>query len=167
LAASIGRDLGVHGLAYLGVLLLFVGVFGLVAFAFADVAPAMRPVAELAAAAVPFAAAALLHRSGADVVARALETVGGLLIPVMLLTSMVDGYPLPPDPTGTDLVVASTAGVLVVAALYCWRVARRPASGLRFAVAPTLWFAAGTATLGLGRAVPTGEGVAVPTAAQA
>src|SRR5690606_581367 len=46
--SAVGSALAVHGLAYLGVLLFFVGLFGLVAFAFNDVSQALRPVAELA-----------------------------------------------------------------------------------------------------------------------
>ena len=66
-----------HGLAYLGVLLLFVGSFGLVAFAFGSVDPSMRPVAEAAIVVSPFAAAILLQRRGARVAGVALEVAGG------------------------------------------------------------------------------------------
>ncbi|MCL3861326.1 hypothetical protein [Actinotalea sp. K2] len=162
----VGTDLTVHGLAYLGVLLLFVGLFGLVAFAFADVAPAMRPVAELAAASVPFLAARLLLGHGAAVVGRALEVVGGLLLPVMVITSVLDGYPFPPDLQGSSLVVAVTTVCLVGALAYAWWSERHPASGLRYLVAPLLWFAAAGATLGVGRPVPVGEQVAVLSSAQ-
>ena len=46
--AAVSADLALHGLAYLGVLLVFVGLFGLVVFAFGGVAPRLRPVAEAA-----------------------------------------------------------------------------------------------------------------------
>ncbi|QTE30540.1 hypothetical protein [Pengzhenrongella sicca] len=161
-----GSDLALHGLAYLGVLLLFIGVFGLVAFAFADVTPGLRPVAELACASVPFAAARLLRARGATVAAQALEIAGGLLLPVLLITSMVDGSGLPPDLAGGALVVALTLGCAALSvALAAWA-HRHPASGVRFAVAPAVWFAVAAATLGAGRAVPQGRDVAVPTAWQ-
>ena len=44
---AISADLAVHGLAYLGVLLIFTGVFGFVVFAFGSVETALRPLAEL------------------------------------------------------------------------------------------------------------------------
>lgn len=163
---AVGSDLGVHGLAYLGVLLLFVGVFGLVAFAFGEVTPSLRPVAELAAAVVPFLGARLLLGHGAAVVGRALEVVGGLFLPLMLITSQVDGYGFPPNPTGTGLVVG-LAGVCVASALgfAAWS-RRHPASGVRFAVAPSLWLAAAMATIGVGREIPSGQDVAVPSSQQ-
>lgn len=159
-------DLTVHGLTYLGVLLLFVGVFGLVAFAFGDVSPHLRPVAELAVALVPFAAAGLLARSGARFVARAMVAVGGLILPVMVVTSTVDGYGVPPDLHGYALPIGAGLACAVVAALYVVWVARRPSSALRAMWAPVLWFAAGMAAVGLARPVPRGEDVAVPGAAQ-
>lgn len=159
-------DLTVHGLTYLGVLLLFVGVFGLVAFAFGDVEPWLRPVAELAVAVVPFAAAGLLARSGARFVARAMVAVGGLILPVMVLTSFADGYPIPPDLHGTALPIGAAASCTVIAAGYAVWVRRRPASALRVMWAPVLWLAAGMAAVGVARPMPRGEDVAVPSAAQ-
>jgi hypothetical protein len=164
--ASVGSDLGVHGLAYLGVLLLFVGAFGLVAFAFGDVTPSVRPVAELTVALVPFATARLLLRNGAAVVGRSLEVVGGLLVPIMLIASMVDGYPTPPDPHGSALVVALTVACLgwaVVCALWS---RRYPESGLRFGVAPATWLAAAMGTIGVARPMPTGQDVALTSSHQ-
>ena len=165
-ARTVAASLSTHGLAYLGVLLLFVGVFGLVAFAFGDVTPALRPVAELASAAVPFLAAWWLMRHGAEVVGRALAVMGALLLPVLVITSMVDGFHIPPDPQGTGLVIALTLGCLACAAGYAWWGRRRPGTGARFAVVPTLVLAAAMATIGVGRPLPTGQDVAVPTVAQ-
>lgn len=159
-------DLTVHGLAYLGVLLLFVGVFGLVAFAFSDVTPAMRPVAELAVAVVPFVAAWVLARSGARFVARALVAVGGLLLPVMVVTSVVDGYGFPPDLHDAALPAVTAPVVVALALGYVAWTARRPTSGLGVMVAPVLWFAAAMGAVGLARPVPRGEEVAVPGGAQ-
>src|SRR5690606_1491680 len=159
-------DLTVHGLTYLGVLLLFVGVFGLVAFAFGDVAPGLRPVAGLAVAAVPFAAAWLLARSGARFVARAMVAVGALILPVMLVTSTVDGAAPPPDLHGAALPLGAGLACAAVAGAYVVRVRTNPGSVLGVMVAPVLWLAAGMAAVGLGRPVPHGEDVAVPGSAQ-
>ncbi len=164
--ARIGSDVAVHGLAYLGVLLLFVGVFGLVAFAFGSVAPSMRPVAELASAAVTFAAARMLLRHGATVVARAMEGVAGLILPLMIVTSTVDDFPVPPDLHGAAMPVVLAATCLALAAGYVAWVARHRASGLRFVVAPTMWLGVAMGAIGLGRPIPTGQDVAVPGSGQ-
>ena len=163
---SVASDLAVHGLAYLGVLLFFVGAFGLVAFAFGDVQRELRPVAEVVIATVPFAAAALLLRRGAVVVGRALEVVGGLLVPVMLTTSFLDGVAAPPDLTGTALAVTLTLACAAIAAAYAAWAHRHPDSGLRYVVAPMVWFTVAMACLGLGRPIPQGEAVAIPGSAQ-
>ena len=161
---SIGSDLAVHGLAYLGVLLLFVGAFGLVAFAFGGVEPAWRPVAELAIAAVPFATAALLLRRGATIVGRSLELAGGLLLPVMVMTVFLDD--VPPDLDGAAMVVGMTAALLVIAGAYAAWSRRHADSALRFVAAPLVWLAAGLAAMGVGREMPAGAAVASLTAAQ-
>ena len=163
---SVASDLAVHGLAYLGVLLFFVGAFGLVAFAFGDVQRELRPVAEVVIAAVPFATAALLLRRGAVVVGRALEVVGGLLVPVMLTTSLLDGVQAPPDLTGTALAVTLTLSCAAIAAAYAVWAHRHPDSGLRYVVAPMVWFTVAMACLGLGRPIPEGKAVAIPGSAQ-
>ncbi len=134
--AAVGSDLALHGLAYLGVLLLFVGCFGLVAFAFGEVAPTLRPLAELAIAGTPFAAASLLLHRGAVVAGRALELAGGLLLPIMAITSFLDGVDVPRDLTGTALVVTSTAVVGSISAGYAVWSMRHPRSALRYLVAP-------------------------------
>ena len=163
---SVGSDLATHGLAYLGVLLLFVGVFGLVAFAFGDVAQNMRPVAEIGIAVAPFAAAWMLLRRNADIAGRALETAGGLLLPVMVVTSFLDGVPVPPDATGPALVVALTVATALVAVAYWLWSRRHPTSSLRFLVAPVAWLSAGLAAMGVAREIPSGSGVAHVSAAQ-
>ena len=163
---SVASDLAVHGLAYLGVLLFFVGAFGLVAFAFGDVQRELRPFAEVVIAAVPFAGAALLLRRGAVVVGRALEVVGGLLVPVMLTTSFLDGVAAPPDLTGTPLAVTLTMSCAGIAAAYAAWAHRHPDSALRYVVAPMVWFTVAMACLGLGRPIPQGEAVAIPGSAQ-
>ncbi|MCG2802195.1 MAG: hypothetical protein L6311_08880 [Cellulomonas sp.] len=163
----LGSELTVHGLAYLGVLLLFAGLFGLVAFAFGDVAPSLRPVAELGSVLVPFLAAWVLRRQGAVVVGRAMEGLGGVIAPLMVVTSLVDGFGFPPDArtTGVAPLVLAAACVLVGAAQLLW-VRRHPDSGVAYAIAPTGWLAAAMATIAIGRSMPTGQTVATPTAAQ-
>ncbi|MDT0167156.1 hypothetical protein Q9R32_16510, partial [Actinotalea sp. AC32] len=164
LRTRLDADLTVHGLAYLGVLLLFVGVFGLVAFAFGDVSPALRPVAELAVALVPFVAARVLARSGARFVSRTMVGVGGLLLALMVVTSTVDGYGLPPDLHGAALPIGAAVACAVLAGAYL--VAGRRGSALGAVVAPVVWLAAAMAAVGFARPVPRGEDVAVPGAAQ-
>lgn len=166
LVGAIGSDLALHGLSYLGVLLLFVGCFGLVAFAFGDVAEGARPVAEVAIAMSPFVAAAVLLRRGARVAGRSLELVGGLLLPVMMMTSLLDGVPFPPDLVGVPLVVALTVIPAACAGGYWLWMRRHPSSALRFLVAPMLWLAAGMVAMGVGREIPSGSGVTAVTAAQ-
>lgn len=164
LRARLDADLTVHGLAYLGVLLLFVGVFGLVAFAFGDVSPGMRPVAELAVAVVPFVAARVLARSGAGFVARTMVGLGGLLVGLMVVTSTVDGYGFPPDLHGPALPIGAGLACAALAAGYVG--AGRRGSALGAVAAPVLWLAAAMGAAGLGRPVPAGEDVAVAGAAQ-
>lgn len=160
----LGSEMAVHGLTYLGVLLLFVGLFGLVAFAFGDVAPAVRPVAEVVSVLVPFVAARVLLRQGAVVVGRAMEGLGALLLPLMLVTSLVDGFGA--DATGPAAPVVLTGACLLAAAAQLAWTRRQPASGVRYAVAPTLWLAAGMATIAVGRPMPHGQDVAAPTGVQ-
>jgi hypothetical protein len=164
---AVGSDLAVHGLAYVGVLLFFIGAFGLVVFAFGDVAPSLRPLAEVVIALVPFGAAALLMYRGAAVVGRALEVAGGLVLPVMVVTSFLDGVGTPPDLEGTGLVLALTSLLALVALGYALWAARHPDSALRYLVAPVAWLAVAMASLGLGpRDVPSGKGVATPSSWQ-
>jgi len=136
-----------------------VGVFGLVVFAFGDVTPGLRPLAELVIALAPFVAGAMLLR-------RQAVTVGRALLPIMILTSFVDGAAFPPDVHGILLVVVLTVLTALIAASYTWWSNRRERSALRYLVAPIAWLAVATATLGLGRAVPMGKDVAIPSAAQ-
>jgi len=163
---AVGSDLAVHGLAYLGALLFFVGVFGLVVFAFGDIASGLRPLAELVIALAPFAAGAMLLRRQAFIVGRTLEVMGGLLLPIIVVTTFLDGVAFPPDLGGLPLVLALSGLTALIAASYAWWARRHASSALRFLVAPTVWLAVAMATLGLGRAVPVGKDVATPAAAQ-
>ncbi len=163
---SVRSDLAVHGLAYLGVLLLFAGLFGLVAFSFSSVQVGLRPVAELAVPAAVFASAWLLARRGLATPARALELLGGLLIPVAVIASLVDGAPIPPDPAGISLVVALTAVSVGVSLAYAgwWRWHR--STPLRHLAGPVLWLAVAMAALGFRDPIPAGEAIVTPKPAQ-
>lgn len=163
---GIGSDLAVHGLAYVGVLLFFVGAVGLVVFAFGDVAPNLRPAAEIVIASAPFLAAALLLQRGAFMVGRALEVAGGLVLPVMVITAFLDGFVFPPDLDGPATVMTLTACCAAIGLGYALWSRWHPASGLRFLVAPMAWLTTAMATLGLDRAIPVGKAVATPGGAQ-
>jgi hypothetical protein len=164
--SAVGSDLAVNGLAYLGVLLLFVGAFGLFVFAFGDVAPRLRPVAELVIALAPFSAAALLLHRGAMIAGRALEVGGGLLLPVVLVTTFLDGFGVPPDLAGVPLAATLATGAALITGAYALWSYRHPASALRYLVAPLAWFTVAMVTLGLGRDIPVGKDVATPGSAQ-
>jgi len=159
---TVRSDLAVHGLAYLGVLLLFAGLFGLTAFSFSSVRVGLRPVAEGLAPAAMLVSAWLLHRRGIVVPARSLEFLGGLLVLVAVLAAFVDGAAFPPDLTGVPLAAALSAAPVLVAAGYAAWGWRHPASPLPHLVGPALWLAAGMAALGWYRPVPAGREIAVP-----
>ncbi len=148
---TIASDLAVHGLAYLGVLLLFAGLFGFIVFSFGTLGGAERLAVEGAVPLLLLSSAWFLRRRAAPVVATTLGLLGGLLLPVVAFASFVDGQPFPPDLRG-DALAATLAGVAVLLAaayaLYCWRV---PDASLRYLVAPLLWTAAWAAALPLAR----------------
>ena len=151
---AVQADLAVNGLAYLGVLLLFAGLFGVVAFSFSSVRVGFRPVAEVVAPAAVLGSAWLLSRRKLVVPARALTILGGLLLLVTALAAFVDDAPVPPDLAGIPLVVALSAGPAVLAAAYALWARHRPASPLRQLVAPALWLAVAMAALGWHRPDP-------------
>ncbi len=165
---ALSADLAVNGLAYLGVLLVFVGVFGFVAFAFGDVSEAWRPVAEAVLPAVCFAAAWMLRRRHTMVVANALELLGGALVPIVVIASFNDGaaVPVPPDPQGGALVAAIVTSLLGVALVYIGVVRWRATSPLRFLIAPVMWLAVAAIGLFFAPVVPSGPAIARPIPAQ-
>jgi hypothetical protein len=137
----IASDLAVHGLTYLGVLLLFAGAFGFVLFSFGSVQRSLRPVAEVAAPAVLLASARFLRRRGAPFVATALGLLGGVLLPLFLFASFVDEVALPPDLTGGALISALAGVSIACAGGYAWYAMRVPDASVRYLVAPSLWLA--------------------------
>jgi hypothetical protein len=163
---AVSADLAVHWFADLGALLLFVGIFGFVAFAFADVKVGLRPVAETAIPVALFVLGAVLRRRGTPAVGQVLVLLGGALLPVVVIAASSDGASPPPDLTGTTLALVLVVELLFVAAAYAAVAGLVPSSPLRFLVAPVGWLAVAAAGLPLGRSVPTGSNLAGPTAAQ-
>jgi hypothetical protein len=144
---ALRSDVALHGLAYLGVLLMFAGTAGLVIFAFAEVRPALRPAAEAAIPLSLFGAAWFVRRRGIRVASRGFELLGATLLPLVVFASFVDDAPVPPDLEGVPLLGALVLSSLGLAGMYRWLAGRRPASIFPFMVAPMLWVAAGMAAL--------------------
>jgi hypothetical protein len=158
---TVRSDLTVNGLAYLGVLLLFAGLFGVVAFSFSSVQVGLRPVAEVVVPAAVFGSAWFLRRRGLVVPARALTLLGGLLVPIAGFSAFADQAPVPPDLSGVPLVVALTSESVAVAVAYALWSRRQPSSPLRYLVAPALWLAVAAAALGFHRPIPFGQDIVV------
>jgi len=161
-ARALSAELAVHGLADVGALLVFVGLFGFVAFAFGEVRAGLRPLAEVALPVVVLGTGAFLRRRGTRTVGNVLVVLGGALLPVVLVASFSDGAAPPPDLDGAALVGALVASMLAVAGVEALLVRRSPDSPVRYLVAPTCWLAVAAAGLGLGRAVPSGSDLATP-----
>jgi len=163
---AVRSDLALHGLAYLGVLLLFAGVTGLIVFSFGDVAPWVRTVAEFLLPAALAVSAHYLRRRGAGVVSVALAVLGGAITPIVVAASLTDGAPFPPDLSGTALAAGQGIAVTACAVAMALMVRRTPESGLRFTAGPALWLAAGLAAAAAREEVPTGYDSARPASVQ-
>ena len=163
---AVRSDLALHGLAYLGVLLLFAGVTGLIAFSFGDVDPWVRATAELLVPSALFVSAWYLHRRNAVVVSAALTLLGGAILPIVVTASMTDGAPVPPDLSGRALPIVQGLAVALVAAGMVLVVRRSPSSPLRFLAGPVLWMAAGLAAGAARNPVPAGYETARPDSLQ-
>jgi hypothetical protein len=137
----VASDVAVHGLAYLGVLLLFAGTFGFTLFSFNTVRVGLRPVAEIGMPGMLLTSAWFLRRKGAPVVATGVGLIGGLLLPVMLFASFVDGVAFPPELEGAALALALASVAVVLAVAYALYTVHEPAASLRYLVAPMAWFA--------------------------
>ena len=137
--ALLASELALHGLAYLGVLLTFIGAFGFVVFAYGELDRSLRPVAEAVVPLVCFVTAWFLRRQQAPHVAAGLEFLGGLLLPLVAYASLVDDAALPPDLVGAPLVAALALVSLALCGGYAAWSAKHPASPLRFLVAPMAW----------------------------
>ena len=150
---AIASDIALHGFAYLGVLLTVIGVLGFLLFAFVDVADQAQPFVELFIASIFFGWAWGLRRQGALRVGKAMELVGGIVVPLVLFAGLVDNAPFPPDFEGGALVAALTLSALLVGVAYALISSKYPESMLRYLVAPLLWLAG----LSLGFAFKTDE----------
>lgn len=157
---EVSSEMAVHGLAYLGVLLTFVGVLGFLLFAFQDVPNQQQPVVELFIAVVFFGWSWVLRRQQAGNVANAMELLGGMILPLIVFAGLVDDAPFPPDFTGGPLVAMLTLSSLILAYLYAIAARRRPATTLRFLVLPLVWL--GTMAFGFAfKADEALEGLAI------
>ena len=150
---AIASDLAVHGLAYLGVLLVFAGALGFFLFSFGSLSHAVRPYAELAIPTVLFGSAWFLRRRGAPVVATAMGLVAGVLLPVVLFASFVDGVGFPPEMQGNALAAAVAVTSLLLAVAYSAVAIKWPDASVRYLVAPMVW----TALWGVGLALEPGQ----------
>ena len=137
----VASDVAVHGLAYLGVLLLFAGTFGFTLFSFNTVRVGLRPIAEIGLPGMLLACAWFLRRKRAPVVATGLGLIGGLLLPVMLFASFVDGVAFPPELQGTALALALALVATGLAFVYALYTLHQPEASLRYLVAPMAWMA--------------------------
>ncbi|MGD2102996.1 MAG: hypothetical protein PVG83_12255, partial [Acidimicrobiia bacterium] len=139
---AIASDVALHGFAYLGVAVTFIGVLGFLLFAFADLPDAVQPFIELFIALIFFGWAWMLRRQQAEHVADGMELIGGMVLPLILFAGLVDSAPFPPDFTGNALVVALTVSSLLIALAYAWVSSRNPESTLRYLVGPLVWLGA-------------------------
>jgi hypothetical protein len=141
-ARVVAADVALHGFVYLGLLLTFVGLLGFLLFSFKDVPTDAQPVIEFAVPAVLFGWSWVLHRQRAVRVAQAMELLAGIVLPLVIFASLVDGAPFPPDAEGGALVVAMVAVCVVGAGGYAAWSGVRPDSTLRYLVHPMLWLGA-------------------------
>jgi len=146
-------DVAVHGLVYLGVLLTFVSVLGFMLFAFTDLPISAKPFVELLIVLTFFGWAWLLNLQKAQRVSKAMELLGGMILPLVWYAALVDSAGFPPDAEGGPLVLALITSSLAISLLY-WLISRRyENSMLRFLVWPMVWVAA----MGIGYAFKTDE----------
>ncbi len=164
--SAVRSDLTLHGLAYLGVMLLFAGVTGLVVFSFGDVDPWVRALAEILVPIALFLSAWYLHRRSSAVVAAALTLLGGAISPIVVAASLTDGAPAPPDLSGRALPIVQGLLVALVAVAMVLVVRRVSSSPLRFLVGPVMWMAAGLVAGAARNPVPAGYDTARPDSFQ-
>ncbi len=141
---AVRSDLVLHGLAYLGVLLMFAGVVGLIAFSFGDISAEFRTLTELLVPTSLLVAGRYLQQRGAPTVSGALTLIGAGLVPLVALASVTDNAPFPPDVTGRALPVVHGALCIAIAtAMYAIARRRDDSTPLRFLVAPVIWLGVG------------------------
>jgi hypothetical protein len=146
-----------RALSSLGVLLVFCGLFGFVAFAFGSVDTRLRPLAEVAVVGGLALGARLATRRGV-LVGRSLTWLTGALAPVAAVAALYDSAP--PEPGGLARVGLAAAIALAFAGVYAHLARQRDDSPLRFLVHPTTWFGVGLAALVTRDHLPDGRDVA-------
>lgn len=156
----IAADLAVHWLAYIGVVLIFVGVFGFMVFSFRDVGRNLRPVAEVVIPLALAGAAWYLRRQRAPFVASLVAGLAGALVPIAVITSFNDDFAVPPDVSGTARPLITGGLCLIIGAAYAWWTTRRPETTLRFLAGPVAWLGVGVAVAVFADEIPTGTAVA-------
>jgi hypothetical protein len=142
LKSAVASDLAIHGFSYLAMLITFVGVFGYLFFNFTDLEDEVQPLVEIGVPVLFFSWAWRMRRYEALVVAQAMEALGGLLLPVVIFASIVDGAPFPPDLTEGPLIVGLFVVGIVVARTYVWWSGLHPRSTLKYLAGPSVWFGA-------------------------
>jgi hypothetical protein len=148
----VASDLGVHGLAYLGVLLMFAGTLGLALFSLRSVNTGLRPLAEVAVPLVLLVSSWFLGRRGAPLVAGSLELLGGAVLPLLAFASLLDGSGIPPDLAPGLLLVAVLCAIAAgLAGAYALVARGRPTTTLRYLVGPLCWTAVGVPGLAFHR----------------
>jgi hypothetical protein len=146
-------DVAVHGLVYLGVLLTFVSVLGFMLFAFKDLPISAKPFVELLIVLTFFGWAWVLNHQNAARVSKAMELLGGMILPLVWYAALVDSATVPPDAEGDWLVFALVASSLALSGIY-WLISRRfENSMLRFLAWPMVW----VASMGVGFLFKTDE----------
>lgn len=153
---AIRSDLALHGLAYLGVVLMFAGIAGLIAFSFGDIPLELRAITELLVPGALLGAGWYLSRREAVVVGAALELLGAALLPIVLVASVTDGAPVPPDFDGRALPLTQGLLCLTTAAGMAFFARRDETSPLRFVCAPVAWLGAGLFAAIFRDSIPTG-----------
>src|SRR6266516_2780258 len=165
--APVASDLGLHGLAYLGVLLMISGTLGLTLFSLRSVNTSLRPLAEGSVPLVLLVSSWFLWRRGAPLGAASLELLGGAVLPVVTFASLLDGSSVPPDlPPGPLLVAVLAAIAAGLAGVYALVARRHPATTLRYLVAPLAWTTVGVLGLAFHRG-PSAAQMALVSAAVA
>jgi hypothetical protein len=164
--AALGPDAALHALAYLGVALMFAGVTGLVVFAFGDVQPRLRPVAEVAIPLALLAARWLLRKSGASFTAALLAVLGAVFLPLVAVTALLDDVGAPPDARGLARPFALGAVTVAIGLSYWWWTVRRAGSHLRHVVVLCFWLGVALVTRTALDLHLRGTDVARPSAAE-
>jgi hypothetical protein len=164
----VASDLGLHGLAYLGVLLMFTGTLGLALFSLRSVNTSLRPLAEASVPLVLLVSSWFLRRRDAPLGAASLELLGGAVLPILAFASLLDGSSVPPDlPRGPLLLAVLAAISSVLAGVYALAARRREATMLRYLVAPLAWTTVGVLGLAFHRGPSTAQMALVSVAVAA